>query len=598
MDIASAQRALQVAQAALQQGRLKDARSALTPLRKALPRDKAVLYLAARLARAEGDPRGAAKLLEKALRTASRDAPLWAEYASTLDDAHRFEEAEKAYTKSLKLEPGLVDAAIDLAILRHRRLGRPNALDDLRRLAAANPEHLRAWRNLALLEREEFATGPAIRASEHVLARAPNDAMALSVRAYAEFDSGRSSLAHFNRALAAVPRDMGLAVKYAAALHAERRSHDADRVLGQVIGAEPFNIDALHARAQIRWEAALEGDPLASFADAVARPGCPAAVWGEYARLAERHRDPAAAMEIARRARVALGDRREVELMTARAACEADDFSAHADIFDAIARHGDTGADLLRARWLARMHRWDELSRLGQKLLRAGHARDILPYLSLAWRGSDPERWHWLERDGALVGTLDIGGRLRDLGALAEYLRRVHSARQQPLEQSLRGGTQTDGMLFARMSPEIDELRNAIADAVAEYLAQLPPHDPKHPWLSLPREVRRFTGSWSVRLQSSGYHVAHIHNRGDVSSACYIALPQTLGSGDSLGEGPEDGWLFVGEAPREFGLDWEPVRLVRPEEGMLALFPSWAWHGTRPFSAGERLTVAFDAELG
>ncbi|HCS17815.1 MAG TPA: hypothetical protein DIW45_08620, partial [Erythrobacter sp.] len=82
----------------------------------------------------------------------------------------------------------------------------------------------------------------------------------------------------------------------------------------------------------------------------------------------------------------------------------------HADIFDAIARHGDTGADLLRARWLARMHRWDELSRLGQKLLRAGHARDILPYLSLAWRGSDPERWHWLERDGALVGTLDIGG--------------------------------------------------------------------------------------------------------------------------------------------------------------------------------------------
>ena len=253
MDIASAQRALQVAQAAQQRGQLNDARSALTPLRKALPRDKAVLYLAARLARAEGDPRGAAKLLEKALRTASRDAPLWAEYASTLDDAHRFEEAEKAYTKSLKLEPGLVDAAIDLAILRHRRLGRPNALDDLRRLAAANPEHLRAWRNLALLEREEFATGPAIRASEHVLARAPNDAMALSVRAYAEFDSGRSSLAHFNRALAAVPRDMGLAVKYAAALHAAlaMRSHaDLDLVVGQLEGG----------LARLRQRAGAEGD--------------------------------------------------------------------------------------------------------------------------------------------------------------------------------------------------------------------------------------------------------------------------------------------------------------------------------------------------
>ena len=161
MDAAAAQRALQAAQQALQRGQLAEAKAFLAPVRKAMPREKAVLYLASRLARAESDARGAAKLLEKALRLSPREAPLWAEYASTLDDAHRFEEAEKAYTKSLKLEPGLVDAAIDLAILRHRRLGRPNALDDLRRLAAANPEHLRAWRNLALLEREEFATGPA-----------------------------------------------------------------------------------------------------------------------------------------------------------------------------------------------------------------------------------------------------------------------------------------------------------------------------------------------------------------------------------------------------------------------------------------------------
>ena len=130
-------------------------------------------------------------------------------------------------------------------------------------------------------------------------------------------------------------------------------------------------------------------------------------------------------------------------------------------------------------------------------------------------------------------------------------------------------------------------------DAVREYLSGLPPPDPKHPWLSLQREIKRFSGAWSVRLQDAGFHVAHIHNLGDVSSACYIALPDTLGA-DGSGN---DGWLAVGEPPREFGLDWAPVRLIEPEVGKLALFPSWAWHGTRPFSAGERLTVAFDVAL-
>jgi hypothetical protein len=37
-----------------------------------------------------------------------------------------------------------------------------------------------------------------------------------------------------------------------------------------------------------------------------------------------------------------------------------------------------------------------------------------------------------------------------------------------------------------------------------------------------------------------------------------------------------------------------PYRLVEPKPGRLVLFPSTMWHGTRPFPAGERLTIAFD----
>jgi hypothetical protein len=37
--------------------------------------------------------------------------------------------------------------------------------------------------------------------------------------------------------------------------------------------------------------------------------------------------------------------------------------------------------------------------------------------------------------------------------------------------------------------------------------------------------------------------------------------------------------------------------MIRPHVGRLALFPSTLFHGTRPFSAGERMTVAFDVVL-
>jgi hypothetical protein len=34
--------------------------------------------------------------------------------------------------------------------------------------------------------------------------------------------------------------------------------------------------------------------------------------------------------------------------------------------------------------------------------------------------------------------------------------------------------------------------------------------------------------------------------------------------------------------------------MVEPKPGRLVLFPSYMWHATRPFRAGERITVAFD----
>ena len=105
------------------------------------------------------------------------------------------------------------------------------------------------------------------------------------------------------------------------------------------------------------------------------------------------------------------------------------------------------------------------------------------PYLSAAWRLTGDPRWQWLEGDERLIGVYDIGDNLPSLDALAERLRGLHVTLHQPLEQSLRGGTQTDGPLFSRIEPEIRALRALIVEAVERHVAQLPPPEPGHPTL-------------------------------------------------------------------------------------------------------------------
>jgi hypothetical protein len=52
-------------------------------------------------------------------------------------------------------------------------------------------------------------------------------------------------------------------------------------------------------------------------------------------------------------------------------------------------------------------------------------------------------------------------------------------------------------------------------------------------------------------------------------------------------------WLKFGEPGLRLALP--PEHFVRPEAGMLVLFPSYFWHGTVPFTTGgDRLTAAFD----
>lgn len=173
-------------------------------------------------------------------------------------------------------------------------------------------------------------------------------------------------------------------------------------------------------------------------------------------------------------------------------------------------------------------------------------------------------------------------------------LESLHRMQAHPIEQTVRGGTQTNGFLFRLKHPLLRVLEQQIRLAVRAILTSYP-RDPAHPfWSRRPSQPGgdgfRFAGAWSVRLRSQGYHTNHIHPQGWISSALYVALPGEIRDRDG-----DAGHLQFGVPPAELGISLSQRRVVRPETGVLTLFPSYMWHGTVPFESQQpRITVAFD----
>ena len=124
---------------------------------------------------------------------------------------------------------------------------------------------------------------------------------------------------------------------------------------------------------------------------------------------------------------------------------------------------------------------------------------------------------------------------------------------------------------------------------MARYIAELG-DDPLHPLRSRRSKGFRYSGSWSSRLQDSGYHFNHIHPDGWISSCYYVALPQVVADAQA-----KEGWIKFGEPALDVALKNPIRRTIQPMPGRLVLFPSYTWHGTVPFhDSSARTTIAFD----
>jgi len=280
---------------------------------------------------------------------------------------------------------------------------------------------------------------------------------------------------------------------------------------------------------------------------------------------------------------------------------------AYEDILSTLARAPSDNAELTT--WKAKALLGCGEVRAAQKLLCKlvkSEPRDqyLLALLSTCYRLHDTAAYNDLvDYDRLLIqAELEVPEGYSSLekfnDALRETLEELHVTRGNPLSQSVKGGTQTPGNLFHQPHPVIGALQQAFHATLSrelgpDFFDRLGDAHPVsmgrgHP-LILPT-------AWSIWVTEGGYHMPHVHSRGWYSSAYYVSLP---GEMMSASQTSNQGALAFGKPELDTPEKLDADKIVTPAEGILALFPSYFWHGTLPFKSEEpRVVVAFDALPG
>jgi hypothetical protein len=235
-----------------------------------------------------------------------------------------------------------------------------------------------------------------------------------------------------------------------------------------------------------------------------------------------------------------------------------------------------------------REQKWTQAEGEAAMLLGGPYENMAWPYLSAIWRKQGNARSAWLDGTPPYISVVDLGIDESLITPLLSVLAKIHRPRTPYLDQSVRGGVQTDGQLFYRLEPEIASIRKRVQEAARIYILQIGNVIDGHPLRSSPCADLTFTGSWSVRLGPGGRNVPHTHPKGRVSGTLYLQVPEEVRSGESAGH------IQFGVPPEDLQMNLPAYATYRPKPGGAVFFPSTMWHSTVPFEQGERMVIAFD----
>lgn len=144
--------------------------------------------------------------------------------------------------------------------------------------------------------------------------------------------------------------------------------------------------------------------------------------------------------------------------------------------------------------------------------------------------------------------------------------------------------------LFAQPEGAVKELDTIIRRELQAYLDELPA-DPSHPYLAW-KPQRWLLDGWGTRVTTYAPAEPHFHPHGWLSGVYYCKVPGFVGSSETGMAGCIQFGRFLQHAAR-------PVKsemiAVRPEEGLLLLFPSYFYHAVAAFPGPElRVSIAFN----
>lgn len=536
-----------------------------------------------------GEVDRAAAILGDAAARFPNDAALWNSAGVAALRADKVQDAAARFAKARECAPRTLEFAVNQAIALGRLGRHREALTVLGGYEDSGARDVRYCSTRANTSREAGLLKEAARWYDAALAIDAAHGRALHGRARVALERAETdAVTRFEQALQRDPGNLELWLGKAQALEVAGQGAAARAIAEVLVTQAPQWLEGLRFMAELRM-AQGEADVAAPYRDAAARtPQDPQIPTAHCALLAGLDRKAEAA-EVAANARRRFPELEQFALLEAIYAGEDGQDERAEAIWAGFQFRGST-RHLHEARHRVRQGEPERALRLIDSLLEVDRGNVAGWALrGLLWRLLDDPRKDWLHGQEGLVAFLPLHDGDTVLPEALDALHALHDSSCFPLGQSLRGGTQTRAGLFDRHEPIYEALRLAIVRTLDDYRAKLPPAQPDHPLLRHRDDAWSIAGSWSVRLAGGGdHHTSHIHPNGIVSSALYLQLPDDV---DAPG-GP--GWLEIGRPPADLRLELPPLFSIRPRPGHLALFPSTLYHGTRPFSGAQRLTVAFD----
>lgn len=493
------------------------------------------------------------------------------------------------FTIPQKIEYSDAHAVFEFALKARKAQAERDALPHVLASANANLHHPGIWQMLGLFYRTLDQLEPALEAFQHASTLAPYDATIAHGYARVALEAGLPATDLFNRAQQLAPADGAVLIGRSAAQLAEGAITTAISDLEMILQNNPAWQDGHAALARLYWMSGDQQRLTGSLEKALARLPNNPSLWSQMILTLFQTRQFEQVLEAIKKARSDLDQEDAFLFFEACSLAELGSVSAADRLFSVI---GDTDNSMIveyLTRHLLRSGRSLEASEFSERFLNGPAHNLILPYAYLAWRLLRDDRWSRIENDPKLLGVYDISHQLPALGQLSDSLRGLHITSHEPMEQSVRGGTQTDGPLLSRIDPIIQHLRKGLVKTIEKHAAKLSGSNLVSGFRYSKNLHYGFAGSWSVLLRGAGHHANHIHQAGWLSSALYVDLPEQ----QEMGPEPA-GWFTIGQPPIELEIDLPPILTIEPKPGRLVLFPSSMWHGTNPIKGGERLTVAFD----